>query len=220
MDYSEAILIDKRSFCAYYKSLLKTKHPLIFGFCPINDYNTLPIRSCIIFLSFGIYYITNFIFFDEDTIHDLYEKGGKYKILYFIPNIGISFAASHFFTIIIKYIFLSERNIKEFKMIRKYSIARDMYYDIPNIFVKKYIFFFLFGIILDVAFWFFLSTFGAVYQNTQMILFKNTMLSLGISFIYPLFINILPCIFRLCSLSNKEKKSKCKYNFSKCLQLL
>ena len=220
MNYSEAILIDKRSCCDYYLSLIKTKHPLIFGFCPIKDYNTFPIKSCICFLSLGIYYTSNFVFFNEETIHDIYLEEGKYDILYFLPNIGISFAISHFFTIIIKYIFLSERIIQEFKMIRQYSEARDIYYGIPNNKIKKYIIFYIFGITLDIAFWFFLSNFGAVYQNTQKILFQNTLISVGISFIYPFFINILPCIFRICSLSDKEKKSRCKYNFSQFLQLL
>ena len=220
LDYSEAIIIDKRSCWDYYLSLIKTKHPITFGFCPIKDYNTFPIKSCICFLSLGIYYTSNFVFFNEETIHDIYVEEGRYDIIYFIPNIGISFAVSHFFTIIIKYIFLSERIIKDFKMIRKYSVARDLYYDIPNIFVKKYVIFFIFGITLDIAFWFFLSNFGAVYQNTQKILFQNTLISVGISFIYPFFINILPCIFRICSLSDKEKKSRCKYIFSQFLQLL
>ena len=137
-----------------------------------------------------------------------------------MPNIGISFAVSHFFTIIIKYIFLSERNIKEFKMTRKFREACDIYYNISNVFVKKYVFFFLFGITLDITFWFFLSNFGAIYQNTQKILFQNTLISFAVSFIYPFFINILPCIFRICSLSDKERKSICIYNFSKFLQLL
>ena len=105
-------------------------------------------------------------------------------------------------------------------MIRKYNEARDIYYNISNTFVKRYVLFFLLGITLDVSFWFFISNFGAVFQNTQIILFKNTLISLGISFIYPFFINIFPCIFRIWALSNKEKQSRCKYNFSKFLQLL
>ena len=220
LDYSEAILIDKRAFCKYYKSLLKTKHPFIFGFCPIKDNNTLPIRSCIFFLSLGIYYTTNFVFFNEETIHDIYIEEGKYDILYFIPNIGISFAVSHFFTIIIKYIFLSEKIIKKFKLIRKYSKARDMYYNLSSTIARKYVCFFILIIILNNIFWFFVSIFGAVFKNSQIVLLKNTLISFGFSFIYPFLINLLPCIFRFKSLSNKKKDSKCIYNLSRFLQLL
>ena len=31
---------DKRTFESYYISLIKTKHPIIFHFCSINDYNS------------------------------------------------------------------------------------------------------------------------------------------------------------------------------------
>ena len=36
--YQEAIFNDRRTFCQYYLSLLKTKHPLLFAFVPIKDY--------------------------------------------------------------------------------------------------------------------------------------------------------------------------------------
>ena len=51
--YEKALSYDKRSFCEFYISLLKTKHPLIFSFCPIKDYNTIIIKSCIFTLSFS-----------------------------------------------------------------------------------------------------------------------------------------------------------------------
>ena len=54
MDYKEAILYDKRTCIGYYISLLKFKHPLLFGFCPIKDYNSIIVKSCIFFLSFSI----------------------------------------------------------------------------------------------------------------------------------------------------------------------
>ena len=76
------------------------------------------------------------------------------------------------------------------------------------------------GLIFLVVFWLFLSAFGAVYQNTQIILAENTIFSFAISFIYPFFINIIPCIFRIYSLSDKKKNSTFLYKLSKFLQLL
>ena len=67
-----------------------------------------------------------------------------------------------------------------------------------------------------IFFWMLLSSFGAVYQNTQFIVFENTLISFGISFIYPFFYNIFPCFFRMCGLNSK---SECLYNFSKALQI-
>ena len=38
LDYKQAVLIDKRTFCEYYFSLLKKKHLILFTFLPNNDY--------------------------------------------------------------------------------------------------------------------------------------------------------------------------------------
>jgi len=220
MDYKDAIKYDKRSFCEYYISLLKRKHPLLFGFCPFKDYNSIIIKSCIFFLSFGIYYTINFVFFNENMIHKIYEDGGKYNILYFLPIICISFAISHILTIIIKFLFLSERNLYEIKKQITYSMACNLQDKVERNLIIKYIIFFIMGIIFLSIFWLFLSSFGAVFQNTQIILVKNTLISFGISLVYPFFINIIPGIFRICSLADKKNNSICIYKISQFLQIM
>jgi hypothetical protein len=220
MEYPQAIIYDKRSCCDYYISLLKAKHPFIFGFCPVKDYNIMIIKSCIFFLSFSIYYAINFLFFNEETIHRIYEEEGKYDILYFLPQISLSFVISHIITIIIKYIFLSERNLYEIKKKKNHSEAVNVSEKVEQNLIIKYTFFYIMGLIFLVVFWLFLSAFGAVYQNTQIILAENTIFSFAISFIYPFFINIIPCMFRICSLSDKKKNSTFLYKLSKFLQLL
>jgi len=44
LSYNHAIIYDKRTFCQYYRDLLKTKHNLIFSFCYGDDYNTRIIK--------------------------------------------------------------------------------------------------------------------------------------------------------------------------------
>ena len=65
LNYTDAIKYDHRTCFQYYICLIKMKQPIIFGFCPIKDYNTFIIKSCIFFLSFAIYYAINFVFFSE-----------------------------------------------------------------------------------------------------------------------------------------------------------
>ena len=84
--------------------------------------------------------------------------------------------------------------------------------------IIKYIIFFILGLIFLVFFWMLLSSFGAVYPNTQMFIFKNTLISFAMSLIYPFFIVIFPCFFRMCSL--KSNNSECMYKVSKFLQIL
>ena len=69
-------------------------------------------------------------------------------------------------------------------------------------------------------FWYFISCFCAVYSNTQVILFKDTLISFAISMLYPIGINLLPGIFRIPSLRAKKKDKKCMYSFSKIIALI
>ena len=220
LNYTDAIKNDHRTCFQYYICLIKMKQPIIFGFCPINDYNTFIIKSCIFFLSFAIYYAINFVFFSEKTIHKIYEDGGKYDIVFFIPQISIAFAISHVITVIIKVIFLSERNLATINIQKTGDISYDVSEKEKKNLVIKYSFFFILGIIFLGIFWLFLSAFGAVYQNTQIIVFENTLISFGISLVYPFFINLLPCALRICSLADKKHGLKLIYNISKFFQLL
>ena len=218
MDYKNAILYDKRSFFEYYLALLKYKNAILFSFCPRNDYNSIIIRSCIFNLSFSIYYAINFSFFTDKIMHKIYEDGGKYDILYFLPKIVISFLISYYFSIIIKIIFLSERNIFQIRQQITLSLAYNIFDKVKKNLVFKYTIFFILGLIFLVFFWMLLSSFGAVYPNTQIFIFENALISFGISLIYPFFIDIFPCVFRMGSL--KSNKSECLYKVSKFLQML
>ena len=215
--YSDALAFDKRTYFQFYISLIKTKHPIIFAFCPVKDYNLIIIKLCIFCLSFSLYYSVNYFFFDDNMIHKIYEDGGKYDIIYFLPKISIAFAASHFLSIIIKFIFLSERNILQVRLQHTFYKANEIIPTVKRNLTIKYIIFFILGIIILIFFWMLLSSFGAVYQNTQIIVLENTLISFCISFIYPFFINIFPCIFRIISLNSK---SEYLYTFSKILQIL
>ena len=52
MNYKDALEIDKRSYFEYYLSLIRTKHPVIFSFFPIQDFNIYIIKICIFFYHF------------------------------------------------------------------------------------------------------------------------------------------------------------------------
>ena len=220
LNYKNALSYDKRTCCEYYFSLLKAKNPIIFSFCPIKDYNSIIIKLCIFSISFSVYYAINFAFFDDNIMHKIYEMGGKYNVLYFIPKIAISFIASYYITVIIKLIFLSERNIFIIRMQPTLSLANDIASKEKKNLVIKYIIFFIGGLIFLGFFWMLLSSFGAVYPNTQMLIFKNALISFSMSLFYPLIINIFPCFFRRCSLNSKKKNNECMYKLSKFLQVL
>ena len=216
--YKKALLYDKRTYYEYYISLIKTKHPLIFSFVPIKDFNTMIIKLDMFIISFSIYYTMNTLFFTESTIHKIYEDKGEYNFGYHFPKSLLSFFISHIIIIPIRLIFLSERNILAIKNEEDKEVVVDMDEKVRRCLIIKYIIFYVLGFLFLILFWYYLSSFCAVYQNSQIFLFLNTFVSFCISLIYPFFINIFPGIFRIYSLRNGNKS--CAYNFSKGLQVL
>ena len=82
LNYGKAILFDNRTFCQYYKSLIKTKHPLLFAFLPNKDYNSKIIKICIFLLTFAFNYAINFILEFKNIVHKLYED--KENMIFYI----------------------------------------------------------------------------------------------------------------------------------------
>ena len=217
LTYEEALKIDKRGFCLYYISLIRSKHPLIFSFCPLNDYNSRIIKISLFLLFVIIIYACNALFFNETLIHRIYKDEGNYNFKCFLPYIIYSFIISHLLYILIKYLFLSERNIIKIKIIAKTKNDLDDVDKIKKNLNIKYIFFYILGLSLHIILWYYLSSLGSVFQNTQIFIAKNAIICFGISLIYPIFINILPTTFRIISLKNKKR---CIYNLSRILQLI
>ena len=83
--------------------------------------------------------------------------------------------------------------------------------------VVKTLLFFVCDFLCLAVFWYYLSSFGAVFENTQIHLLEDTLISFGTSLIYPFFIYLLSGIFRIPAL---RMKNSCLYKFSKILQLL
>ena len=218
MNYKDALLYDKRKFSQYYCCLTKSKIPILFAFYPMNDYNIKIIKICLFFLSFVTYFAVNTFFFNESTIHQIYIDGGNYNFSYFLPKIIISFIVCYIINNIIIYFFLSERNLLEIKNVENLDEISDKADSVKRCLIIKYIIFFILSFVFLIVFWYYLSSFCAVYQNTQIYLLINTVISFLISLIYPIFFNILPSILRISSL--KSTTSECVYKTSKIIQIL
>ena len=87
LDYSEAILYDKRTYYQYYLSLIQYKQLLIFSFFTQKDYNSKSIKISLFFFFFGLYLTINALFFNDEKIHTIYVEKGKFNFVYQIPKI-------------------------------------------------------------------------------------------------------------------------------------
>ena len=218
MDYKNALEIDKRTYSEYYISLIKTKHPILFSFCPRKDFNVFIIRICLFFLYFAINYAFNTLFFDFTVIHNIYENEGNYDISFLIPQIIYSFIISYIIFIFIKFFTLSERDLIKIKNEKTIIQANEKVPSVERCIIIRNICYFILSILFLFFFWYYLSSFCALYKNSQVHLIKNTFISFAIGLIFPFFINLLPGIFRIFSLQSTNRE--CLYKTSQILQLL
>ena len=220
LQYKQALKKDKRSYCVYYFSLIKTKHLLFFSFLPLLDFNSRIIKIFLFFFNFGVAFTVNALFFSDKTMHKIYEDGGDFNFIYNIPQILYSSLISGSINAMIKMLASSESNFIEFKKIKseKEKELRKKADEILNKLKIKFLSLFIIILMLLVLFWLYLACFCAVYKNTQIHLIKDTIISFGTSMIYPIGIYLFPGIFRIIALKGKDREFM--FNFSKLLQMI
>ena len=220
MDYENALIYDQREYCQYYLSLLKKKHLIILVFISNDDYNVFLLKFSLFILSLALFFALNTLFFRDSTMRHIFTDEGRYNFFYQIPKVLYSTLISSIMTYILKLLSLSQNDLIEIKKESDRNKARKMADNSKKCLSIKLYIFFLIGICLMLFFWYYTTSFAAVYQNTQLHLIKDTLTSFGISMIYPFVINIIPGLFRIPSLKAKNKDRKCLYRTSKILAFL
>ena len=84
----------------------------------------------------------------------------------------------------------------------------------------KFILFFIIAFILLLLFMYYISCFCGVYENTQIHLIKDSVLSFSLSLIYPLLIYLLPGWFRITALRDPKGNRGLLYNISKLFHFI
>ena len=216
--YNKAIKYDKRTYFQYYESLLRTQHNLISALFNNNNYNSKIIKINLFFIGFTIEYTVNALFYNDDTMHKIYESKGEFDLETQIPITIYSTLISMILNLPLNFLALSNDTIINFKQNNKKINIKKKAKTLKNILIVKFIFYFIISFIFIIFFWYYISMFGVIYKNTQMHLLKDTLISVGLSVIIPFVIYLFPGIFRIISLSNINKKRAYLYNFSKFLQ--
>ena len=220
LPYNLALKNDNRTYCQFYCSLIKTRHNLIFSFCYSKDYNSRIIKIDAFFISFILDFTVNVLFFDDDTMHKIYEDKGKFDFLYQLPKILYTTVITFVLDTPLKSLALSDNYISDFKNNKSDKNLNKRYAELYKKLKIILLLFFLISSIFLLAFWYYISMFCAIYRNTQIHLIKDTLISFGTAFLYPFGLYLLPGIFRIPALSNKRNKRVCLYNMSKLFQMI
>ena len=215
LDYEEAIKLDKRTYCIYYISLIKNNHPFIFSF-GCSDYNSGIIKMFLFFFSFSLDLTINAMFFNDDTMHKIYEDKGKFNFLYQIPQILYSTFISKLIDSIVRKLALSQDNFVDLKQ-EKENLDKK-YIQIKRILKIKFIFFFFISFIVLVFFWYYIVCFCGIYVNTQIHLIKDSVFSLLTGLFSPFILCLIPGVFRIPALSVNKPTRGFLYRFSSLLE--
>ena len=217
LGYKKAFKYDDRTFCQYYISLLFTKH-ILFQIFNKRDYNSYSIKVLLLFFNFSSCYVINALFFNDDTMHQIYEDEGVFNFIYQLPQIVYSTLISYFIDNFTSYLALSEDIIIELKQDKNLDNLDDQIKLINDTLKIKFILFFIVNFIFILLFWYYLGCFCAVYKNTQYHLIKDTLISLGIGYITPFGTNIITAFIRINSLKAYTKGNLILFTLSRILQ--
>ena len=217
LSYKEALDLDTRQFYQYYLSLLRTKHLFIFTFFSSRDYNSRIVKMQLFFFTFVLNYTVNGLFFNDSTMHKIYSDGGGFDFEYHIPQIVYSTIISSVIITLVKFTALTESNVIKIKSAKLAELDK-VYKSEAKCMKIKMICFYVIIFILLLFCWYYVGCFCAVYENTQTQLLKDTVSSFAAAMIYPFIIDLIPGLFRIPALRDEDKKSSCRYTFSKLIQ--
>ena len=220
LEYEKALIYDKRTFFQYYWSLLKKEQLILFTFFPTNDYNLVSLKMTLFVISLSLEITINGFFFTDDTMHQIHEDNGDFDLIYQIPQILYSSVISTVLNSLLQKLALSEDSFLSLKQINNYEKAIRQSESIKKCLTIKFIVFIVISFILILFCWYYISCFCAIYLNTQSILFKDTLISLLLSNIYPFGLCLLPGICRISALQAEKKDKKCLYKFSGFVELI
>ena len=220
LEYKDALKSDKRTYYQFYISLLKSRHLLIFSFWPFKDYNSRIIKIFLFFFFFSIHLTINALFFNDSTMHKIYEDKGSYNFIYQIPQILYSSIISGVINGLIRFLSLSQKNIIKLKEENEKSNINENKKKLLSVLKIKFALFFIITFIILLFCFYYISCFCGIYINTQTHLFKDSLISFILSLVYPFVTCLIPGILRIPTLRDEKGSSWFAYKLSTLLMLI
>ena len=205
--YTKALRIDKRTICAMFFSIIKTKIEIISLLFYPEEYTHKSLTLSVYSLDFLFSYFMNALLYSDDVVSQKYHNNGKLEFitslsLSLISNIVSSFGLSlikklanynEYLLILIKDVQREQKFIFMFKKIYKY------------IKIKAFIYFKL-CFILSISMTYYLIIFCHIYKKSQISLLTNYFLGIAESLLISFGIALIICFLRFISLHFKLKK--------------
>ena len=206
LDYLDALELDDRKFLRVYWSLIKREHLIIFTFFSWNDYNIFSIKLSKFFFLICTDMALNVFFFSDESMHNIYQSGGNYIFFEQLFQMIISTLVSQLLQIFLNYLTMTDIDYYRIKSVKKIIKNKKKVFLIIRCVKYKIFIFYIFTLILFLFYWYVVTAFCAVYENTQKIFITNSLLSFSMGLIYPFVIYFIPTGLRFIALNSKIKK--------------
>ena len=212
LEYNPAKKLDKRNIFEIYWSLLKREHLIIFTFITKDDHNIMFIKYARFIFLLCSDMAMNVFFFSDETMHKMFLDYGKYNFIQQIPQIIYSTIITQLIEIFLCYLSMTDKHYYQIKECKK--ISRNSMIGIMKCIQIKIGFFFLFTSMMFFFYWYLITCFCSVYQNTQVAFIKDSLLSFLLGNLIPFGIYFIPSLFRIIALKTNKYKLEWVYNIS------
>ena len=172
MDYEDAIIEDKRNFCSYFISRIKSKHIIINTFFISDNIESKSIKILVFLTKLDLYFLINSMLFNEKYISELFHNEKEGLLNYISLSINRYIYTTFVGTIInylIKCFFIKEK--KFIKILIRYRQNHKQLYNEFFLFIQKlkrgYNIFIFICILLTIFSWYYISCFNNVYQYAK-----------------------------------------------------
>ena len=208
-EYSEAIKYEDRSFWRILLICLLYKENILNSFFFKSPLLLKSLRICLFIFHYSCDFALNAIFYLNGNISDRYNYDGDALFFYtFINNIVISVCStlvSYFLAILFRYLIYSKKEIRNVFRKEEYKMKKNKKYftnattknliiheiqRIYKILKIKIVFFMVLEFLLMILFWYYVSTFCAVYKETQ----ESWLIDSFTSLIFSVFVKFTICV--------------------------
>ena len=239
MEYIDASNNDKRSCLRTYWSVLKRENYIFITFISCNDYNLFYVKIERFFVILCTEMTMNGLFFVHETMHRKYTENEDFTFVQKLPQFIFTILVTDFIEVLLCYLSMTDKavyDIKDLVRDEKTKIKKlekkeneekkkakenskkevgEKIMDILECMKRKLVGFFVVTFLLFLFYWYFISAFCAVYQNTQVIFLRDCGISLLTSLFESLIIYGATTILRTISLlACCRKKLGCVYKLS------
>ena len=206
---------DKRNLFQIYWSFLKREHPIIFTFITRDDHNITFVKYSRFFFLLCTDMAMNVFFFADETMHKMFLDYGKYNLIQQVPQIIYSTTVSKIIETLLCYLSLTDKHYYQAKNFK--NVSKNFVMGILKCIKIKIAFFFLFSSLMFIFYWYIITCFCSVYNNTQIAFINDSLSSFIFGNLIPFAIYLFPSIFRKISL--KGNNLACVYKFSNLIPL-